>query len=313
MQKEKEEMIKDIYENKVSTQTLILTMNLNLEIEKIFESIDFAREELRVGKVPENGFQLMAFYYKNGSKKHEEFTERKKKKQNCFRNALNIVFEKKETRRRINIKASRTGRLQVTGCQDYRQVIHCILFLIRNIIMTPGLYQWKEEKEKKISIYIQTVMTNIDFNVGFPIDRVLLHELLNKETTYLSLMETSFGYTGINIKIPVEYDFERMMIPLVEIEVEKDYEMTESKVMIPSHLHHICYGHQVIKKKFNTFLVFHSGTIIMSGMMLETMKGHYRQFMSFLSKWSSMIQEKNDFIIKKKSLPSRKGEECPTG
>lgn len=317
-------IVKDIYENKVSTQTLILTMNLNLEIEKIYESVEFDRLEkdneggrYLVGeggadsRIDGSGFQLMAFYYKNGSKKHEEFIERKKKKQTCFRNALNIVFENKDIQRRINIKASRTGRLQVTGCQDYRQVIDCIVFLIKKVVMnpdTPGLYGWKEGEDRKpneITIYVQTVMTNIDFNIGFPIDRVLLHDLLNKETSYLSLMETSFGYTGINIKIPVEYDFKKMKIPLIMIDVDDDYKMTETKVTIPAQLHHICYGHQVIKKKFNTFLVFHSGTIIMSGMMLETMMAHYEQFMSFLSKWSPIIKEKNpDHVV---SIKKKKG------
>lgn len=289
----------DINDNKISTQTLIVTMNIKLELEKIFEAVNFEKE--REWKQDEK-FKLMALYYKNESKKSALFVERKKKKQNCFRNALNIVFEKRESSRRINIKVSRTGRLQITGCQDYRQVVNCIVVLLREIIMSKKngeLYRWQEKEEKVVTIYIQTVMTNIDFNVGFAIDRVVLHELLNKETTYLSLMETSFGYTGINIKIPVECDFERMMIPRIEIDTEDDFKIIESKVELPKELYHICYGHQVIKKKFNTFLVFHSGTIIMSGMMLETMKEHYEQFMGFITKWNDRIREKE--IVTKKT------------
>jgi hypothetical protein len=48
------------------------------------------------------------------------------------------------------------------------------------------------------------LMTNIDFNVGFTINRENLDKYINSNTDYNSLLETSFGYTGVNIKIPMQ-------------------------------------------------------------------------------------------------------------
>ena len=47
-------------------------------------------------------------------------------------------------------------------------------------------------------------MTNIDFNVGFNINREELDIYINSSTLFNSLLETSFGYTGVNIKILVD-------------------------------------------------------------------------------------------------------------
>jgi hypothetical protein len=46
------------------------------------------------------------------------------------------------------------------------------------------------------------------------------------------------------------------------------------------------------KKKYNTFLVFHSGNIIMSGMMRETMKRDFDIFIKLLMEWKPYIEEK---------------------
>ena len=46
-------------------------------------------------------------------------------------------------------------------------------------------------------------MRNIDFGLNFYVDREKLDEYFNTCTDYHSLLETSFGYTGVNIKIPI--------------------------------------------------------------------------------------------------------------
>ena len=46
-------------------------------------------------------------------------------------------------------------------------------------------------------------MSNINFSLGFCINKENLDEYINKNTNYYSLLETTFGYTGVNIKIPL--------------------------------------------------------------------------------------------------------------
>jgi adenylate kinase family enzyme len=49
-----------------------------------------------------------------------------------------------------------------------------------------------------------------------------------------------------------------------------------------------------IKKRFNTFLVFHSGKIIMSGICLESMKNTYYEFINIIKNCKHIIIEKLD-------------------
>ena len=56
-------------------------------------------------------------------------------------------------------------------------------------------------------------MTNIDFNIGYIINREELNRYINEHTEYNSLLETSFGYTGVNIKIPVRQDLSNIKFP----------------------------------------------------------------------------------------------------
>jgi hypothetical protein len=46
------------------------------------------------------------------------------------------------------------------------------------------------------------------------------------------------------------------------------------------------------KGRYNTFLVFHSGKVIMSGMFMECMRRHYYDFMDLMREWEPEIREK---------------------
>jgi TATA-box binding protein (TBP) (component of TFIID and TFIIIB) len=49
---------------------------------------------------------------------------------------------------------------------------------------------------------------------------------------------------------------------------------------------------QTKKRKFNTFLVFHSGKVIMSGMTEENMNKDFQFFYKFLMENRNLIEEK---------------------
>ena len=48
------------------------------------------------------------------------------------------------------------------------------------------------------------------------------------------------------------------------------------------------------KKKYNTFLVFHSGNIIMSGMIEELMEPAFNIFQNIITDSKNLIEEKLD-------------------
>ena len=136
-------------------------------------------------------------------------------------------------------------------------------------------------------------MTNIDFNLGFTINRENLDKHINTKTRYNSLLETSFGYTGVNIKIPFN---DEITSELYTIEWDKDQwinymtSFSEYLDVIPSKDRE----KELSKQRYKTFLVFQSGIVIMSGLNKEYMRKYYDIFFKIVNDCCDDIIEKLD-------------------
>ena len=136
-----------------------------------------------------------------------------------------------------------------------------------------------------------TVMTNIDFNLGFFVNRENLDRYINLETDYISLLETSFGYTGVNIKIPLAKPVNLDLCHLAY----KDGEWISSMVPYSEYLKILTpkeKAKEAKKERYNTFLVFHSGNVIMSGMHPTYMRDIYYHFFDIMDECRDFIEEK---------------------
>jgi TATA-box binding protein (TBP) (component of TFIID and TFIIIB) len=213
-----------------------------------------------------------------------------KHRERFFRNALNVVLSLGD--KCINFKLSKNGKFQLTGCKFlwHAQVsVTAFLHMIQK--HCPGMIPSTSTR-----VYFQTVMTNMDFNVGHTINRQNLDKLMNDSTPYYSLLETSFGYTGVNIKFPIPDEWWTILeVPLVTLSWgEEDKNPTrihEEKVVYDRALTPADRTRLANKKKFNTFLVFHSGNVIMSGMNPQIMKADYVAFTGLLTSWNDKIRE----------------------
>lgn len=229
-----------------------------------------------------------AMYYKNDLKKHPLI--KFKTRDRYFRNALNVVQSVGD--KLINFKLSKNGKFQVTGCKYLWQAQLCVVAFLHKIRRwCPTLIP------RQMDIFFQTVMTNVDFNVGYNIDRQKLDACVHSKTGFYSLLETSFGYTGVNIKIPLPDEWwKTFIIPRDRIVFSHDTtsivsEISEDHIVFDKVLSEADKKRLSQKKKYNTFLVFHSGNIIMSGMSPQIMKHDYARFTSYLSEWRSDIKE----------------------
>lgn len=226
-----------------------------------------------------------AMYYRNEIKIHPclRFPSRER----YFRNALNVVLSLGT--KLVNFKLSKNGKFQLTGCKYLWHAQVCVVaFLHRIRLCCP------ERLPCTMQVYFQTVMTNKDFNLGHTIDRSRLDEKINTETPYYSLLETSFGYTGVNIKFPIPKDWWTIMrIPVVTLTGHNESPLRihcEEKIL--DHLLKDTDRQRLqAKSKYNTFLVFHSGNVIMSGMSPQLMKIDYQKFTGLLTAWSKEIRE----------------------
>ena len=142
-------------------------------------------------------------------------------------------------------------------------------------------------------------MRNIDFDLGFKVDREKLSEemtnLVSQDTDLYCLLETSFGYTGVNIKIPVYQDCINSKMYVTKVVIDKNLIQKNTNILYGDYIDE-CKIVPKKKQKFHTFLVFHSGKVIFSGMTKELMEDTYYFFIGLISKMKNNIEEKLDIM-----------------
>ena len=203
-----------------------------------------------------------------------------------FRNSATIVMILDG--KKINFKISKNGKFQITGCKfdsHAEKIIH---------------YTWKLIKENK-NIYTMTgdhlealyipAMRNIDFPLGFQVNREKLDMYINMNTDYISIFEASFGYTGVNVKIPHERSLSDLVLKKV---IYKD-KPEVSQFLYKEYLDTLSEKEQ--KKKMNksrstTFLIFHSGKIIVSSLNVDECRIGYYKFLDIIRECEHIIREK---------------------
>lgn len=243
----------------------------------------------------------------------------KKKRGNYFRNSVTVVMIMEN--KKINFKVSRNGKFQMTGCRRDDHAEECVKWFWKYIKDSKNIYKFsdqsplrrpdkhdsdsedselseseEEEDEEEIldmkAIFIPA-MRNIDFGLDFFVDREKLDEYFNMYTDYHSLLETSFGYTGVNIKIPITK-------PIIELQL-KQIRFLGDKWVEPSLVPYSDYlskltqkdiDKKLNKKRYNTFLVFQSGKVIMSGMEATFMKSVYYEFLNIIRECYDVIEER---------------------
>lgn len=251
----------------VTTRTVIASVGLEFNIQEIFEKVPINKT------LDAYSCKIITCYYQNRYRGENIFS--KKKKNQSFRNAVNVIFQIEN--KTLNFKVSTNGNFQITGCKYYHHVIECTKYFLQ--LLKQYCPETVSIWNKNISIGLRTVMTNIVFNMGFCIDRKKLNSVLQKEKDFYNLFETNFGYTGMNIKLPLENEDYIVSLPKINWNENTWENDNETKNLMTD------------KQKYNTFLVFHSGKIIMSGMCEKNMYKHFEYFHKFLEQNKSKIEE----------------------
>lgn len=276
----------------ISTQTLIISTNLIIDCQQFYDSIHTVMvSRPPIGKTRmlvqqtdqvEDGHIVFA-QYKN-SYKGMIF---KKISEKYFLNSVTIIM--KISNKFINIKVSNKGKLQITGCSRTEYAVIILKRFWELIRDQKALWSFQEDTQFKASII--PVMCNINFAIDFQINRESLNQIINTQTEYISILEPSDGYVGVNIKISTEEE------PLENILLDqyiyngKEWEKSYTKFV--DYIQTLTPKEQ--KKKIakcfvNTFLVFYSGKVIMSGGISYTnRKRAYESFMNIIQTYKDEI------------------------
>lgn len=292
-------MMKSFKEIPISTRTIIVSTNTGIKIEEMYKNLPITEYhviEKKRGRKKKNYVEHIQNNVQDGSiisVKYQGNTrgvelKKRKKSSKYFRNAVTIIIS--VNNKLINLKISSNGKFQVTGCKDFDNCKKAIQYLFNIIVKDKQLYF--DNCKDKIKIVFNNVMTNKDFSVGFTVNRENLDNIINNDTEYNSLLETSFGYTGVNLKMKLHSDIKRNFNCLELNTITGEY--TQGIVNYDEYLQSLTEKEMIKENKDRhiTFLIFQSGNVIMSGMNEIFMERYYNIFFDIINKNRGTIVDK---------------------
>ena len=216
----------------------------------------------------------------------------KSTKKKFFRNSVTVVMKLDKN---INFKVTGNGKFQITGCKTEAHAQNCVMELWKFLKENTSIWRLKDTEDSKITAIIMPAMRNIDFSIGFTVDRRKLHDYINNFVdNHFSILQEAFGNAGVNIKTPVtQEEVHSLSFRCMEWD-STTQEWSNSNA--PFSRYYSMLSDKDRKKedrksRFNTFLVFYSGKVIMSGLVAETMRQPYYNFVKMLKTERESIEE----------------------
>lgn len=288
---------------KVSTKTFTATTNLNIKIDQLYQKLPITPYDVvlkkrgrkkKIDRPDTNknikSGSIITVKYENEIRgvelKPKKLRPGKKKK--WFRNSITVVIILDKP---VNFKVCRNGTFQMTGCKSLEHAELCVKYIWKHMEEHDEIYSFTRGKSLEV-LFIPS-MRNIDFSLGFLVDREKLNRYMCTQREFHCLLETSFGYTGVNIKVPLTEDISTMKVK--KITYEKDGEWKDNWTTYQEYLDLLIPKEREIKlvaERYNTFLVFHSGKVIMSGLTSDFMRDVYYYFLSIVRHAFDKIEER---------------------
>jgi TATA-box binding protein (TBP) (component of TFIID and TFIIIB) len=292
---------------KVSTKTFIAMTNITIDLKKLFEFLpvtDYVVIPKKRGRKKKTTYtnpnidikegSIVTMKYENKIKgvdlKQKKNQTKKKATTKWFRNSFTVVMI--IDGKPINFKICKNGVMQLTGCKEDRHAEDCVKNIWNFIKDEKDIYNFN--RGEKFEVLFIPAMRNIDFSVGFIVDREKLANYMNTQTEFHSLLETSFGYTGVNIKIPIQKNITTMNVKKINYE---DGLWLETDTTYNEYLEHLTEkekNKKLNKERYTTFLVFHSGRVIVSSSCADFARDSYYYFLNIIRKSYHLIEEKLD-------------------
>lgn len=210
--------------------------------------------------------------------KNFDLEQIKTKKIDHFLNQITIVGTLNENI--INVMVFKDN-LKIVGCksiEDARDMTKCLWD--KYIKEHNDCYKINDRYPNFV---FETVMANVGFKVGFPINRKMLNIIMNeeREDVFMSHFEpTAQVYVSIKMNTKKPKDFHLKSITY------KDGKFEESKLEENPYK-----KKKTTKDSFNTFIVFSSSETILSGRHIEDMKNKYNYFMSKIMENKDVIED----------------------
>lgn len=305
--KDKELVFPEFEDIPVSTNTFIAMTNLILDLKKLSEFLPITEYVVMPKKrgrkkksevveqnknIPDGSIVTLKFENKmRGVELKPKKSQAKKKKSKWFRNSFTVVMFLDN--KPINFKLCNNGMVQLTGIKFEKQAHDCIKQIWEHIKDEENNI-YKFSRGSFLEVLFIPAMRNIDFSLGFNVDREKLSRYMSTQTDFHSLLETSFGYTGVNIKIPIDVDITQMEINKLKYKHDSWLEEVTTYNEYLQYLSEKDQLKKINKDRYNTFLVFHSGRVILSAINAKYSRDSYYYFLKIIRTCHKEIEEKLD-------------------
>lgn len=293
---------------KVSTKTFIVMTTININLKKLFEYLPIVDYTIipkkrgrkkKIYNVDQNvvidSGSIISMKFENQLKGVELKQKKNKiKKSKWFRNSFTVVMM--IDNKPINFKICQNGVFQITGCKFDIHAESALKHIWDYIKGENDIYNFKDKEEFEM-LFIPA-MRNIDFSLGFNVDREKLAKYMTTQTEFHSLLETSFGYTGVNIKIKILDDICSMKIKKLiynENGKEEASKWEEIETTYAEYLGRLSEKERlkkINKDRYSTFLVFHSGKCLLSSICADFSRDTYYYFLKIIRTSFDVIEER---------------------
>ena len=249
----------------------------------------------RLRPVPDTDRQAIVCWC---SRCEKEYLPGEMKKINHFLNQTTVVLSLGPDQPLLNIMLFKDN-FKVAGCKKVDDAMEAIMFLWSTYLVDyQDLWRLKPCVTKKIGPYagsrkihpqfaIEPVMTNVDFKLGFPIERPALNRLLNQPEFRHMIDGADYeptSQTNVSCRIysnkPEDFAYDWLHIPVD----------TRKRAFVKP-LKAVTWRKMKAPKKFNTFIIFSSSEIILSGRFASSMKAAYEFFVNVVMREKSQIEE----------------------
>ena len=231
----------------VSTHTLIAYTNINeLDLDSLYDEIN----------VDEDLVHVLYRKREKGEKKKRKVKPNPKN----FLNCISLTF--RSSCKKVNLKLFKNGVIQLTGCKGVDHSKSVLLSFWKVVRKTTLRHRFD-----CLECYLVSVMRNINFNLGFSIDREKLgNYVVNNSNSYV-ISQVVGGFMD-RFVILVE-SIKDMPVYRLKIENEKDIEEGETVkyeefldgIKDSAHFSNLNSS----AKKYITVTIFQTGRVLFSG------------------------------------------------
>jgi TATA-box binding protein (TBP) (component of TFIID and TFIIIB) len=262
----------------VSTQTFTVRSNIeHIELQNFYELLQTTTK-----KTDNDEGEIVCIKYKMLIKGEIPITKVKKRKSDgkpdAKKNFLNCVTLIIQVEKKINVKIFKNGVFQLTGCKNISNVKKCLHVILTELSKFPDCFKFSDNNTNFV-IYIKSAMRNIDFDLGFKINRTLLAIYLHQNTNY-SVPPLTTTNMGVKLKIPLK-NVEDLPITKITYPSRKE-DIVSFKECFSVIEPDVKKLQDKLNNKFISISIFQNGKVLMSGIDETFQEKYYNWLIDLL-------------------------------